>query len=61
MKRSLAPLLACFLSFAALAETPAEPPIESNLVGTIIFLVIFVGVCVVFMWMIWRKKGDKQE
>ena len=61
MKRWFSALAAVLLSSLALAQAPAEPPLESNTAGTIVFLVLFVGVCVVLVWMIWRKKGDKEE
>jgi hypothetical protein len=58
MKRLLPGLLA-FLSASALAQEP-EPPLESHPVGTIVFIVLFVGFCVVFAWMVWRNK-DKEK
>jgi hypothetical protein len=61
MKKGLLALTALLLSASAHAQTPPEPPLEPHPIGTIVFLVLFVGVCVVFMWMIWRKKDDKQE
>jgi hypothetical protein len=61
MKRFL-PGLTAFLLASANAQTP-EPPVESNPMGTIIFAVLFVGFCVVFVWMVWRNKdkGKKQD
>jgi heme/copper-type cytochrome/quinol oxidase subunit 2 len=67
MKRFLPGLVACFLLASAHAQTPAasaaaEPPVDSNPVGTIIFAVLFVGFCVVFAWMVWRNKDkDKKQ
>jgi preprotein translocase subunit SecG len=26
-----------------------------------VFVVLFVGFCVVFAWMVWRKKDDKKK
>ena len=60
MKRLFAGLLALPLSALAQNSAPAEPPLESNPVGTWIFVVLFVGFCVVFAWMVWRNK-DKEK
>lgn len=59
MKRFLPGLITGSLSAFAHAQTP-EPPVESNPVGIIIFAALFVGFCVVFAWMVWRKK-DKEK
>ena len=61
MKRFLAGLLT--LPAAALAQSQAsgEPPVEAHPIGTLVFVVLFVGFCVVFAWMVWRKKEDKKE
>jgi hypothetical protein len=52
-----------FIAFSLLlpahAQTP-EPPVESNTLGTIIFLVLFAGFCVGFAWMVWRKDKEKK-
>jgi hypothetical protein len=61
MKRFLPGLLALPLSAFALNEPPPEPPLESNPVGTIIFVVLFVGFCAGFAWMVWRNKGKKED
>jgi len=58
MKRLLPGFLA-FLCASALA-LEAEPPLESHPIGTIVFIVLFVGFCVVFAWMVWRDK-DKEK
>ena len=61
MKRILAALIAWFPLASAQAQAP-EPPLESNPAGTIVFVVLFVGFCVVFAWMVWRNKDkDKKE
>ena len=63
MKRFLAGLLA--LPLTALAQTAGqaqpEPPVEAHPIGTLVFVVLFVGFIVVFGWMVWRKKEDKKE
>jgi hypothetical protein len=59
MKRYLsAPVTLLWLA-SAHAQAP-EPPVESHPVGTIVFVVLFVGFCVVFAWMVWRNK-DKEK
>jgi hypothetical protein len=55
--RILSTLPLFLLPLAALA-VEAEPPVESNLIGTVVFLLLFVGGCAVFAWMVW--KGDKK-
>ena len=33
-----------------------EPPAESNMIGTVIFLLLFVGACVAVAWLIWKNE-----
>jgi len=61
MKRFLAGLLASPLYVFAQSQTAPEPPVEPHPIGTLIFIALFVGFCVVFGWMVWRKKDDKKE
>jgi hypothetical protein len=61
MKRFLAALLLLPLPVLALGETAPEPPLEPHPMATIVFILLFVGFCVVFAWMVWRKKTDKKE
>ncbi len=67
MTRFLAHLLPLLvLSSAYAADVQDAPPPESiNWIGITIFLVIFVGGCVAFIWMVWRndkktKQGGKK-
>ncbi len=60
MKRLLPGFIALSLLLPAHAQTP-EPPVESNTVGTIIFLVLFVGFCAGFVWMVWRNKDKGKK
>ena len=61
MKRLLAGSIACFLSASAHAQAP-EPAVEPNTLATAVFLVLFVGVCAGFVWMVWRNKDkDKKK
>jgi membrane protein DedA with SNARE-associated domain len=57
--KCLLPAFLAILSVSALAQEP-EPPLESHPIGTIVFIVLFVGFCVVFAWMVWRNK-DKEK
>lgn len=61
MKRLLPSLLVFPLSAFAQGQAAAEPPVESHPLGTIVFIVLFVGFCVVFMWMVWRNKGQEKK
>jgi len=45
---------------SARAQAP-EPAVEPNTLATAIFLVLFVGFCAVFAWMVWRNKDKKKE
>jgi hypothetical protein len=60
MKRFLTGSIACFLLGSAHAQAP-EPAVEPNTLATSIFLVLFVGFCVGFVWMVWRKKDKKTK
>jgi hypothetical protein len=60
MKRFLAGSIAFFLFASAHAVEVPEPTIEPNNFATAVFLVLFVGFCVGFAWMVWRKKDDKR-
>jgi hypothetical protein len=62
MKRFLPGLTFVLLASAYAAETPPEPPIDSNPTGMLVFAALFVGFCVVFAWMVWRNKDkDKKQ
>jgi len=63
MKRLLFGSIALAQSVGAYAidAAAAEPPLEPHPIGTIVFIVLFVGFCVGFAWMVWRKKADKKE
>jgi hypothetical protein len=59
MTRILSGIILLLLQFQAYAQSAPEPPAESNLMGTAIFGVLFVGLCVGFGWMVW--KNDKNQ
>jgi hypothetical protein len=58
MNRYLFGCIASLLGASVRAET-LEPAIESSPIATIAFIVLFVGFCAGFAWMVWRKK-DKE-
>ena len=60
MYRFLAGSIASLLLASARAQAP-EPAVEPNTLATAIFLVLFVGFCAVFAWMVWRNKDKKKE
>ncbi len=60
MKRLLAGSIAAFLFASTRAQAP-EPAVEPNTLATVIFLVLFVGFCAGFVWMVWRNKDKKKE
>jgi hypothetical protein len=51
------------LSFgSALAQTPPEPPVESNGLGLIVFGILFIGFCAIVGWVVWKnEKTDKKK
>lgn len=59
--KHLLPGLLAFLCASAQAQSEVpEPPLQPHPVGTIVFIALFVGFCVVFAWMVWRNK-DKEK
>ncbi len=64
MARFLAPLLPLLMLTSAYAIDVQDPPIPEsiNWVGIIIFLVLFIGGSVGFIWMVYRNdKKTKQD
>jgi hypothetical protein len=55
MKRLLPGLIGLCPLASAHAQA-AEPSLESHPIATIAFVLLFVGFCVVFAWMVWRNK-----
>ena len=63
MTRYLSAIFLFLMPFLAYADVhDAPPPTEMNVVGIIVFLVLFVGGCVGFFAMVWwnDKKKPKQ-
>jgi len=62
MARVFSALSLFLASFAALAEIAPEPPAQSSTVGFIVFGIIFVAMCVGFVWLvIWNDKKQKAK
>jgi hypothetical protein len=60
MKRFFAALIALSPLVSAQAQAP-EPPLEPHPIGTVVFILLFVGFCVVFAWMVWRNKDKDRK
>ena len=60
MSRILAALPLVLVSLAGYA-VEAEPPVESNLLGTLVFLALFLGSCVGVGWLIWRNERKSKQ
>ncbi len=67
MNRILLALPLALVQLSAYADVAPEPPAETNYLGTIIFGILFVGLCIGFVWMVWRndkiqkRKAKEQE
>jgi hypothetical protein len=62
MARVLSALSLFLVSFAALAEIAPEPPAQGNTMGFILFGVLFLVMCVGFVWLvIWNDKKQKAK
>ena len=61
MIRVLSGFFLALLPFFAHAQdsTANAPAEETNIIGTVIFIVIFLGICLGFVWMVWR--ADRNE
>lgn len=61
MNRFLFGLSLLLLQFSAYADVAAEaPPETSGVTGFVVFSIIFVAICVGFVWMVVRsEKKDK--
>ena len=56
MIRTLAALPLFLISLAAYADVAPKQPVESNMIGTVIFLVLFVGACIAVAYLIWKNE-----
>ena len=64
MSRFLAGIFPLLVFCSAFAQDAKDPPIptEMNIVGIVIFLVLFVGSCVgFFVYLIWGDKNKKKD
>lgn len=50
------------LSAAQAQLAKADPPVdESNLVGTIVFIILFVAACAGFAWFVYRNEQKSKQ
>ncbi len=61
MKRILSALPLVLMHLSAYADVAPEPPAEANYLGTVIFGILFVGLCVAFAWMVWRNDKNQKR
>jgi len=61
MKRFLSGVILSLPVAAFAMDAPPEPPLEAHPIGTLVFIALFVGFCVVFAWMVWRNKDKKED
>lgn len=64
MTRSLSTLLPFILALRSAHAQVAgsNPPAdETNLFGTVVFIVLFVGVCAGFAWYVWRNEQKAKQ
>jgi hypothetical protein len=59
MNKYLSASIAMLLCTSVRAES-LEPAIESSPIATIAFIVLFVGFCAGFAWMVWRNRDKKK-
>lgn len=53
--------LLCVTAVARAAEIPDAPIPEPNYVGILVFLGLFFGIGIWFMWRVMRNKGDDEK
>ena len=61
MTRVLSGFVLLLLHLPVFAQSAPEPPVESNLMGTAIFGILFVVLCVGFIWMVWRNDKNQKK
>ena len=58
---ALPPLFFLLCSAHAEIEKTNPPADEANLLGTAVFIVLFVGACVVFFWYVWKNEQKAKQ
>jgi hypothetical protein len=62
MAKLFSALFLFLLSFGAYADAPADAPIPAtNMVGIVIFGLLFVGMCVGFFWYLWLNERKRKQ
>lgn len=63
MIRVLSGFFLALLPFFAHAQdsTANAPAEETNMIGTVIFIVLFLGFCLGFVWMVWRSDRNEKR
>ncbi len=60
MSRIPLALLLALAHFSAYADVAPGPPVETNYLGTLSFGILFLGLCVGFVWMVWRNEKNQK-
>lgn len=65
MTKFLSGIFSFFVSCLAYAQTREAPPDaplpETNVIGIILFLLLFVGLCVGYGWYVWRGERKRRR
>jgi len=62
MARLLSAFSLLLVYCSAFAEIAPEPPVQSNTVGFILFGILFLAMCVGFIWLVvWNDKKQKAK
>jgi hypothetical protein len=58
---ALPPLFLLLCSAHAEIAKTSPPADETNLLGTAVFIALFVGACAVFFWYVWRNEQKAEQ